>query len=126
MRATWLLPAVLLALIPASASAQAGDATKGRTVFTRCAICHSVDPGVRKLGPSLSGVFGRKAGQVSGFAYSPAMKASNIVWNGRSIDSFLTDPRKAVPGNKMVFPGLTNAQDRANLIAYLSGATKPR
>jgi cytochrome c len=126
MRFTRFLPAVLLALVPVSASAQPGDATKGRAVFARCAICHSVDPGVRKLGPSLSGVFGRKAGQVSGFAYSPAMKGSSIVWSSRTIDAFLADPRKAVPGNKMVFSGLTNAQDRANLIAYLSGATKPR
>lgn len=126
MRVIRLLPTVLLALAPVPASAQAGDATKGRAVFARCAICHSVDPGVRKLGPSLSGLFGRKAGQASGFAYSPAMKGSSIVWSGRTIDAFLADPRKAVPGNRMVFPGLANAQDRANLIAYLAGAAKPR
>ncbi|MBT2243156.1 cytochrome c family protein [Sphingobium sp. BHU LFT2] len=108
----------------APALAQAGDATKGKAVFARCAVCHSVDPGVKKLGPSLSGVFGRTSGTVPGFTYSPAMQKAKIRWDAKSLDGFLAKPSAAVPGSRMVFAGLPNPADRANLLAYLAGATK--
>jgi len=108
----------------APAPAPAGDAVKGKTVFARCAICHDLKPGVQKMGPSLHGVFGRKAGTVAGFNYSPAMKSAKITWSAATLDSYVTSPAKVVPGNKMAFAGLAAPADRANLIAYLQGATK--
>ncbi|WP_327754073.1 cytochrome c family protein [Sphingobium sp. SJ10-10] len=111
-------------LIASPALAQAGDATKGKTVFARCMACHSVDPGVNRLGPSLAGVLGRPSGTVAGFAYSPAMKNAKIRWDAKSLDAFLTKPATKVPGTKMIFAGLPNPADRANLIAYLASASK--
>jgi cytochrome c len=108
----------------APAPAPAGDAVKGKAVFARCAICHDLKPGVNKLGPSLHDVFGRKAGTVAGFNYSPAMKSAKITWSATTLDSYVTSPVKVVPGNKMAFAGLAAPADRANLIAYLKGATK--
>ncbi|MGC4252672.1 MAG: cytochrome c family protein [Sphingobium sp.] len=104
--------------------AQSGDAAKGKAVFARCAICHSVDPGVKKMGPSLAGLFGRTSGTVPGFTYSPAMQKAKIRWDAKTLDDFFTKPSALVPGNKMAFVGLPNAADRANLIAYLASATK--
>ncbi|MEP7007182.1 MAG: c-type cytochrome [Sphingomonas bacterium] len=108
----------------AGAPAPAGDAVKGKAVFARCAICHDLKPGVPKMGPSLYGVFGRKAGTVAGFNYSPAMKSAKITWSPTTLDSYVTSPTRLIPGNKMAFAGLTAPADRANLIAYLQGATK--
>lgn len=102
----------------------AGDPAKGKIVFARCAVCHDVKPGVKKIGPSLAGIFGREAGSMPGFAYSAAMKASKIVWTPRTLDTYLVRPAKSVPGTKMIFMGLPNPTDRANVIAYLVGATK--
>nr|WP_087576209.1 cytochrome c family protein [Sphingomonas sp. CDS-1] len=111
-------------LIASPALAQAGDATKGKAVFARCMACHSVDPGVNRLGPSLAGVLGRPSGTVAGFAYSPAMKNAKIRWDAKSLDAFLTKPATKVPGTKMIFAGLPNPADRANLIAYLASTSK--
>lgn len=108
---------------PGSAQA-AGDATKGKVVFARCAICHDVKPGVNKLGPSLAKLFGRKSASIAGFNYSPAMQKAGWVWSAQTLDSYLVAPMKSVPGTKMAFAGVPNAQDRANLIAYLQAATK--
>ncbi|WP_336962648.1 cytochrome c family protein [Sphingobium aquiterrae] len=108
------------------AAAQTGDAAKGKVVFARCAICHTVQPGPNKIGPSLAGLFGRKAGTAPGFAYSPAMKTSKIVWNAKTVDGYVTRPAATVPGTKMAFAGIANPADRANLIAYLATATKAR
>jgi cytochrome c len=108
----------------AGAPAPAGDAVKGKAVFARCAICHDLNPGVQKMGPNLHGLFGRKAGTVAGFNYSPAMKSAKITWSPTTLDSYVTSPAKLVPGNKMAFAGLAAPADRANLIAYLQSATK--
>jgi cytochrome c len=106
------------AAAPAPAAPPA-DVAKGKVTFAKCAICHTVEPGKNKLGPTLAGVVGRKAGTVAGFNYSPAMKASGLVWNASNLDAYLTNPRAKVPGNKMIFAGLPNPADRANVIAYL-------
>ena len=99
-----------------------GDPIAGAQVFQRCAGCHSAVSGAPpKLGPGLYGVVGRKAGSMPGYQYSTAMRASGQTWTKASLDAFLTAPRTAVPGNKMPFMGLSNAQDRANVIAYLAG-----
>lgn len=108
------------ALVPAIAQSAGGDAAKGKTVFARCMACHAVTPGTNRIGPSLAGVVGRKAGSAPGFTYSPAMKGSKTVWNAKALDGFLARPSGAsVPGTKMAFAGVPNATDRANVIAYL-------
>lgn len=113
-------------IVPALAQSS-GDPAKGRTVFARCAACHAVTPGTKRLGPSLAGIVGRKAGTVAGYTYSPAMSGSKVVWNARALDSFLARPASAtVPGTKMSFTGISNPADRANLIAYLSSPNAAR
>lgn len=116
--------AMYAALAPSPAAAGLGNAVAGKTVYARCAACHSVDTPVNRLGPSLLGVVGRKAATVPGYNYSPALKASGLMWTPVQLDAFLAAPRLKVPGNKMGFLGLANAADRANVIAYL-GSTKP-
>jgi len=92
----------------------------GETLFKKnCAICHTLEAGKNKIGPSLAGVVGRKAGSVPGFAYSAANKSSGDVWNAQTLDTYLADPRKFMPGTKMVFAGLKNPDDRKALIEYL-------
>lgn len=115
-----MMPAVLIfALLPAAPAAAAGDAARGKTVFARCAACHSMDPARKTTGPTLAGVLGRKAGTLVDYAYSPGMKKYGQVWDVKAIDTFLTAPNKVVPGTKMVFMGLPRTDDRADLIAYL-------
>ncbi len=104
--------------------AQAGDPGKGRVVFARCAICHDVKAGPRKIGPNLSGLFGRVSGSAVGFSYSPAMLKAKIRWDDKTIDAFIAKPSAVVPGNRMGFAGLPQANDRANLIAFLKKETK--
>lgn len=114
----------LAAITPAAAFAQAGDAVKGKVVFARCALCHDVKPGPKKMGPALNGLFGRTSGTIAGFTYSPAMQKAKIRWDAKTLDAFLAKPSAVVPGNRMAFAGVPQAADRANLIAYLKGATK--
>ena len=94
---------------------------RGEAVFKRnCSICHSLDPGKNKVGPSLAGVVGRRAGAVPDFNYSSANTASGIVWTKEKLDEYLTDPQKMVPSTLMLFPGLKNPDDRQAVIAYLA------
>jgi len=86
--------------------------------FAACAACHSAD-GTNGLGPSLKGVYGRKVGTAAGFRYSSAMKKAGTVWDDRSLDSFLADTQKAIPGNVMPFPGVADEKQRAEIIDYL-------
>ena len=81
-------------LIASNASAAGNDLEHGKTVFARCVACHDLNTGATRLGPSLKGIVGRKSGSVANFAYSPAMKASNKVWNAATLDAFLTSPVK--------------------------------
>jgi nitrite reductase (NO-forming) len=89
-------------------------------VFRKCQVCHSLEAGKNVLGPSLAGIIGRKSGAEPNYAYSPAMKDANLTWDGKTIDAYLDDPQKVVPGNKMPFPGLKTPQDRSDLIAFLA------
>ncbi len=122
MRGGLALSVVPLALAGATAgrAGPPGDAAKGRQVFARCAICHSMTPGKTMIGPSLAGIVGRKTATLSGFAYSPAMKAYGGSWDAARLDAFVTQPMKAVPGTRMAFAGLSNPAERADLIAYLA------
>jgi cytochrome c len=114
-----------LALLAAAGVARAdGDAARGEKRFEECATCHTLERGVNNVGPSLFGLFERKAGEIADFRYSPALKKSGIAWNPQTLDSFIADPQKEVPGNRMPFAGMPDAGDRADLIAYLQKATK--
>jgi cytochrome c2 len=96
--------ATLSAMLPTSAHA-AGDPQQGQKVFTRaCKPCHVLEAGKNGIGPSLHGLFGRKAGSVPGYAYPAAMKASKIVWNDETLKRFLIDPHSLVPGDRWRFP----------------------
>ena len=86
--------------------------------YEACAACHSAD-GTNGLGPSLKGVYGRKAGTAAGFRYSPAMKKTPTIWDDKSLDNFLADTQKAIPGNVMPYPGVPDAAQRAEIIDYL-------
>ncbi len=114
-----------LAVCLASGAARAdGDAARGEKRFDECAACHSVERGVNNVGPSLAGIFTRKAGELPDFRYSPAMKRSGIAWSPQTLDSFVGDPQKLVPANRMPYAGMADAGARADLIAYLREATK--
>jgi cytochrome c len=116
----WLLLAPL-PLLAAAPAVQAQDAGQGELVFKRnCAICHTVDAGKNKIGPSLAGVVGRKAGSAPGYSYSDANKNSGITWTDAELDKYLTEPKAVVPGTKMLFLGLKNPEDRKAVIAYLN------
>ena len=101
-----------------------GDAARGEKYFVDCASCHSLTAGENGVGPSLAGVLGRKAATLDDYRYSPALKRSNIVWSPQTLENFIADPQKAVPANRMPYAGLTNAGERADLIAYLQKMSK--
>src|SRR5215204_4306911 len=105
----------------ASTGTQAGDAQVGRQVYRKCQACHSLEPGKNTVGPSLAGIVGKKAGSAPGFNYSPALKAANITWERATLDAYLLDPQKTVPGNRMPFPALKPENERRDVIAYLMG-----
>jgi cytochrome c len=104
-------------LCAAAPLAAAPDAVRGEQLYNRCAACHALTHD--RVGPRHCGLFGRLAGSVPEFDYSAAMKASRIRWNEASLDRFLTDPPRTVPGTTMTYAGVDGAQDRADLIAYL-------
>lgn len=108
------------ALALALAFAAPGDAARGEQIYARCLACHAL--AYDRVGPRHCGLIGRHAGSVPGFAYSDAMKASGIVWNAKTLDRFLADPLRRVPGTTMTYAGVPEARDRADLIAYLARA----
>lgn len=111
-----VLAAVSSAVIHVSAHAQ--DLAAGKAAFAQCAACHSID-GSNGVGPSLQGIAGRKAGTFAGFRFSRAMKDANYVWDAKTLDTFIGDPQKGVPGTVMPFSGLPDETQRAALVAYL-------
>jgi nitrite reductase (NO-forming) len=111
------------ALIGGIASAVAQDAAHGREVFRKCAACHAVEPNAKKVGPSLYGVLGRASGTLPGFDYSTGMRDAAVLWDEKTLDQYLTKPRDFVPGNKMIFAGLSAEKDRADVIAYIRSLT---
>jgi cytochrome c len=107
-------------------AAEPGDAARGQRDFRVCAPCHSLEPDRNMTGPSLAGLFGRKAGSLPSFErYSDALKSSGIIWDDRSLDGWLTDPDQIVPDNQMPFNGFKDSSARADLLAFLKEATKP-
>jgi cytochrome c len=99
---------------------QAADVEAGKTAFKKCALCHATEAGKsNKIGPSLFGVVGRKAASLENFNYSEGMKKFEHAWDEQTLDLYLADPRGAVPGTKMIFPGIKDKAERDDVIAYL-------
>lgn len=116
------VPATETAAAPAAGVTLAsltGDATKGEQVFGQCKTCHVAEKGVNRVGPSLWGVVGRKAGSIENFKYSPANKNSGFTWTEEQLFTYLEAPQKVIPGTYMAFAGLKKPQDRADVIAFL-------
>ncbi|KAI8832037.1 cytochrome c-like domain-containing protein [Chytridium lagenaria] len=103
----------------------AGDPVNGAKLFkTRCAQCHVVEKGApHKVGPNLNGLFGRSSGSAAGYSYSAAMQNKKVVWDDEQMFTYLENPKKFVPGTKMIFAGFKKEKDRADVIAYLKGST---
>jgi len=122
------LAACAMALAPAGAPAQQGNADEGAEVFKKCRSCHDVGPDAKnKLGPLLNDVIGRQAGTIEGFKYSPANAEAGtkgLVWTEEKLFKYLEDPRAFMPGTIMAFAGLRDGQDRRDLIAYLKKFSK--
>jgi len=123
-----LFAACLLAFFMAGLTAQhaalaaTGDAKRGEEIYHRCLACHSLEH--NRVGPRHCGLFGRKAGSLKDYSYSTAMKKYGVIWNEKTLDHFLENPMKAVPGTKMGYAGVKDPQERADLIAYLKQATR--
>ena len=127
MKAVYLLTAAafLTLLFGADRAFSEGNATRGQRVFGACAACHSLQPDQSMTGPSLAGLWNRKAGSLASFSrYSPALKSANIVWNDKTLDDWITNPQHLVPGNEMTFDGIKDARQRADLLAFLKEATQ--
>ena len=114
----------VLAPTTASAKNHEGNPEEGKRIFRLCSVCHSLKPGEIRVGPSLAGLFGRRAGSVQSFRYSMALKNATVVWDEKTLDAWLANPRKLVPGNRMLFLGLRKGEHRADVIAFLKQATK--
>ena len=128
MKGIYMLAAAVLITISFGvfAAFSDGNSTRGQRVFGACAACHSLQPDQNMTGPSLAGVWNRKAGSLASFSrYSPALQSANIVWNGKTLDDWITDPQHLVPGNQMTFAGIKDARQRADLLAFLKEATQP-
>lgn len=103
----------------ATAAATTAAADGKPAAFAQCATCHSTEPGKTMVGPSLAGVYGTKSAEVAGFAFSDAMKKANLTWDDKTLDEYLTNPMKMVPGTRMTFAGLSDPAQRKAVIDYL-------
>lgn len=117
---------LVLSCLAAGAAVAADPALlqRGEQVFGRCAGCHAIEQ--HRTGPAHCGLFGRKAGTAPGYAaFSPALRASGIVWDDRSLARFLASPTTVVPGTTMTYLGVTDGKEREALVAWLKEATRP-
>ena len=125
MRARAYFAAVALAVLGMLAvTLAAADPEKGKAAFEKCAACHAIGKETKADGPSLQGVFGRKAGSRDDYRYSAAMQRSMTVWTDETLDAYLADPQAYLRGNRMSFAGISDKQEREDLIAYLKVATQ--
>ena len=110
-------PATPAASESVAAAPDAGN--KPPASFTQCQSCHAVEPGKNGVGPSLAGIVGSKAGSAAGYAFSEPMKASGLTWDEATLDTYLTNPMKMIPGTKMTYAGMADPAKRKELIDYL-------
>jgi cytochrome c len=123
-----ILPAAIAFVLALDAQnfAADGNAARGQRVFGACAACHSLQPEQNMTGPSLAGLWGRKAGTLPSFdRYSPVLKSANLIWNAKTLDEWIEDPQHLVPDNQMTFAGVKDGRQRADLLAFLKQATQP-
>lgn len=103
---------------------ETGDPVRGEAIYGRCMACHAL--AYNRTGPRHCGLFGRRAGSLPDFNYSDAMRHSGIIWDTATLDRFLTSPTTVVTGTYMGYAGVTDAQERADLISWLKQATSSR
>ena len=121
MKAAMGLAALAAATVMLAGAARAQDAAAGEQSFKKCLPCHSIgEDAQNKIGPELNGLDGRHSGSVADFSYSDANKNSGIVWNEAQFKEYIKDPRAKIPGTKMIFAGIKNEQEIADLWAYVS------
>ena len=112
-------------LSPAAALA-AGDVERGAEVYQACAVCHALESGLHLTGPSLGGIWNRPAGEAAGFSrYSDALRGAGFSWNAVALDAWIENPQAMIKGTSMTFPGIADADARADLIAFLEQAGRP-
>lgn len=120
-----MLASFALWTLCAAASAMEGNAAHGQQAFRACAPCHSLEPDRNMTGPSLANLWGRRAGALASFPrYSPALQSARIVWNDATLNEWIRDPQRLVPGNDMTFQGIKDGKERADLVAFLKDATQ--
>jgi cytochrome c len=118
--------ALLLAASPFRAMSEPGNAANGERMYRACVACHSLEPDKNMTGPSLADIWNRKSGGLPSFPrYSPVLKSAGIIWNDDTLDEWIKDPQRFIPGNTMTFAGLKDARQRADLLAFLRDATRP-
>src|SRR5216684_3280380 len=124
------IPAVAIAMLtltvlPYRAMAEPGSATRGERMYRACIACHSLEPNRNMTGPSLAEIWNRKSGSLPSFPrYSTALKSAGIIWNDDTLDEWIKDPQHFIPENTMTFPGMKDAGQRADLLAFLKDATQ--
>jgi len=116
--------AIVAFIVTSTSLMRAADVDRGKAVFEQCAACHSLDGSGDYDGPTLKDVIGRKAGSLEEYRYSAAMKRSDVVWDGSTLDKYVADPQAFIPGNRMAFAGIADKGERDDLIAFLTIATK--
>ncbi|MBF0125608.1 MAG: c-type cytochrome [Magnetococcales bacterium] len=118
MKHQLLIAGIGIVTLMAVNSASAADVAKGEASFKKnCAVCHSVKAGEKKIGPNLAGLAGRQAGAEAGFKYSDGF--TGVAWDAANLDKYLENPKQTFPKTKMTFPGMKDAAERADVMAFL-------
>ena len=121
MKKLTLSALVVIASSAGASAALAQDVAAGKTSFNKCMACHAIGEGAKnKVGPELNGLDGRKSGTAEGYSYSDTNKNSGITWNKEQFLDYIKDPRAKIPGTKMIFAGIKNEKEAADLWAYLA------
>ena len=117
---------VIMLVLVSPTLAETGDAARGERMYRACAPCHALEPNRNMTGPSLAEIWNRRAGSLPSFPrYSPALKSSGIIWNDDTLNEWIKDPQHFIPGNTMTFPGMKDARQRADMLAFLKEASQP-